>query len=66
MQGGEKLSWEQIRTLLAAVDEAHDTRSGAATRKILEREFSEFGKHEYQRWEAISVAHRYRLRNSTS
>lgn len=52
--------------LLAAVDEAHDTLSGPATRKILEREFDEFGKHEYQRLAQISVAHLYRLRQSTS
>ena len=52
--------------LLAAVDEAHDTLSGPATRKILEREFHEYGKHEYQRLTAISVAHLYRLRKSTS
>ena len=43
--------------LLAAVDEAHDTLSGPATRKILEREFSEFGKREYAGLAGISVAH---------
>ena len=52
--------------LLAAVDEAHDTLSGPATRKILEREFSEFGKPEYARVAQISVAHLYRLRQSKS
>jgi len=52
--------------LLAAVDEAHDTLSGPATRKILEREFNEFGKHEYAGLAAISVAHLYRLRQSKS
>ena len=31
---------------LAAVDEAHDTMSGPATRKILEREFGEYGNRE--------------------
>lgn len=49
---------------LAAVDEAHDTMSGPATRKILEREFSEYGKSEYERLACISVAHLYRLRKS--
>ena len=52
--------------LLAAVDEAHDTLSGPATRKILEREFSEFGKGEYAGLAEISVAHLYRLRQSKS
>ena len=52
--------------LLAAVDEAHDTLSGPATRKILEREFVEFGKRDYQRLAGISVAQLYRLRQSKS
>ena len=52
--------------LLAAVDEAHDTLSGPATRKILEREFTEFGKGDYQRLAQISVAQLYRLRHSKS
>lgn len=49
---------------LAAVDEAHDTMSGPATRKILEREFNEYGRREYERLAGISVAHLYRLRKS--
>ena len=48
--------------LLAAVDEAHDTLSGPATRRILEREFKEFGHQEYDRLAGISVAQIYRLR----
>jgi transposase InsO family protein len=48
--------------LLAAVDEAHDTLSGPATRRILEREFEEFGHQEYERLAGISVAQIYRLR----
>lgn len=51
---------------LAAVDEAHDTMSGPATRKILEREFGKYGKKEYERLACISVAHLYRLRASKS
>ena len=51
---------------LASVDEAHDTMSGPATRKILEREFGEYGKSEYERLASISVAHLYRLRKSKS
>ena len=52
--------------LLASVDEAHETLSGPATRKILERELAEFGKSEYERLAQISVAHLYRLRHSKS
>ena len=33
--------------LLAAVDEAHATLSGPATRRILEREYQQYGKPEY-------------------
>jgi transposase InsO family protein len=50
--------------LLAAVDEAHDTLSGPATRRILEREYQAYGKPEYARLAGISVAHLYNLRNS--
>jgi transposase len=50
--------------LLAAVDEAHGTLSGPATRKILEREFHDFGDARFQRLAAISVAHLYNLRRS--
>jgi hypothetical protein len=35
--------------LLAAVDEAHETLSGPATKRILEREYHEYGKPEYER-----------------
>ncbi len=40
--------------LLAQVDEAHETLSGPATRRILQREFQEYGKREFQRLAAIS------------
>jgi transposase InsO family protein len=50
--------------LLAAVDEAHETLSGPATRRILEREVQLYGKQEYVRLAAISVAHLYNLRKS--
>jgi transposase InsO family protein len=50
--------------LLAAVDEAHGTLSGPATRKILEREWHDFGDTRFQRLAAISVAHLYNLRRS--
>ena len=31
------------------VNEAHETLNGAATKKVMEREFSEYGKAEYER-----------------
>ena len=49
--------------LLARVDEAHETLSGPATRRILEREYQDHGKPEYQRLASISVAHLYNLRH---
>ena len=48
--------------LLAKVDEAHETLSGPATKKILEREFGEYKKADYKRLAGISVAHIYNLR----
>jgi transposase InsO family protein len=50
--------------LLAEVDRAHERLSGPATRRILEREYKEFGKQEFQRLAAISVSHLYNLRRS--
>jgi transposase InsO family protein len=50
--------------LLAYVDKAHENLSGPATRRILEREYREYGQAAYQRLADISVAHLYRLRNS--
>ena len=48
--------------LLATVDEAHESLSGPATRRILQREYRDYGKPEYQRLAAISVSHLYNLR----
>ena len=48
--------------LLAEVDEAHETLSGPATRKILQREFGHYGGPQYKRLAGISVAHIYNLR----
>jgi transposase InsO family protein len=50
--------------LLASVDEAHETLSGPATQKILQRECYDFGDRRYQRLARISVAHLYRLRRT--
>ena len=52
--------------LLAYVDKAHGNLSGPATKRILNREFQEFGIAAYQRLAGISVAHLYRLRNSAA
>jgi len=51
--------------LLATVDAAHENLSGPATRRILEREYRQYGKLEYQRLAAISVAHLYNLRKQS-
>ena len=49
--------------LLASVDEAHETLSGPATRRILEREHLVYKRPEYARLAGISVAHLYNLRH---
>ena len=48
--------------LLAKVDEAHETLSGPATKKILEREFQQYQQAAYEQLATISVAHIYNLR----
>jgi transposase InsO family protein len=48
--------------LLARVDEAHETLSGPATKKILEREWEIYKHADYERLATISVAHIYNLR----
>jgi transposase InsO family protein len=50
--------------LLAQVDEAHETLSGPATQKILQRELHEFHDPRYERLARLSVAQLYRLRKS--
>jgi transposase InsO family protein len=50
--------------LLASVDEAHETLSGPATCRILQREFREYGDARFERLAKLSVAHLYRLRRS--
>ena len=49
---------------LAALDAAHDTLSGPATQKLLQRAYDEFGDKAYERLARISVAQLYRLRQS--
>jgi hypothetical protein len=50
--------------LLAAVDEAHETLSGPATQKILQRGYYDFHDSSFANLARISVAHLYRLRAS--
>jgi len=50
--------------LLAAIDTLHETLSGPATQKILQRALHEFGETKFQRLAEVSVAQLYRLRNS--
>jgi hypothetical protein len=50
--------------LLAYVDQSHGNLSGPATKRILEREYREYGQSVYERLAGISVAQVYRFRNS--
>jgi transposase InsO family protein len=50
--------------LLAAVDEAHDTLSGPATQKLLQRARYNFQEVQYTRLAELSVAQLYRMRKS--
>jgi len=50
--------------LLAYVDKSHGNLSGPATKRILEREYSQYGQAAYERLAGISVAQIYRFRGS--
>src|SRR5579863_1106288 len=50
--------------VLAAVDQAHETLSGPATQKILQRAWHEFHDAQCERLARLSVAQLYRLRKS--
>ena len=50
--------------LLASLDEAHETLSGPATKKLLQRAWYNFNDRRYQSLARISVGHLYRLRAS--
>lgn len=50
--------------LLAGLDAAHETLSGPATKKLLQRACYNFGDRRYQNLACISVAQLYRLRAS--
>lgn len=51
-------------TLLCTTDNAHSRLNGNATKKILEREYTQFGHLEYANISKISVPHLYRLRGT--
>ncbi len=48
------------------MDRAHERLSGPATRRVLEREYREYGRPEYARLAEISVAHLYNLRRTAA
>ena len=48
--------------LLAMVDTLHDTLSGPATQKLLQRAYHDFKESKFQRLAKVSVAQLYRLR----
>ena len=50
--------------LLGAVDDAHGTLSGPATRKLLQRAYEDFADARYERLARLSVAQLYRFRQS--
>lgn len=50
--------------LLAYVDRMHGTLSGPATRRILQREYAEYGQSAYQRLSGTSVSQIYRFRQT--
>ena len=50
--------------LLARVDAAHEDLSGPAICRILQREYTVYGKAEFERLAGLSVSHLYNLRRS--
>lgn len=48
------------------MDEAHERLSGPATRRILKREYNEYGQPAYERLATISAAQIYRLRKGAA
>jgi transposase InsO family protein len=48
--------------VLAHTDSLHDTLSGPATKKLMERAYRVFGEQRYERLATISVGHLYNLR----
>lgn len=52
--------------LIAKTDEAHQTLSGATTKKLFERAYRIYEDKSYERLSTISVSHIYNLRKSTT
>jgi hypothetical protein len=50
--------------LLAYVDKSHGNLSGPATKRVLEREYNQYGQAAYERLAGLSVAQIYRFRGS--
>ena len=50
--------------LLAEVDETLGELSGPATRRVMQREFEEYGRRSFERLAGLSNSHLYRLRGS--
>ena len=63
-QGFERLYTVEDISLLASLDERHNTLSGPATKKLCERAYALFKQTQSQRLAGISVAHLYNLRKS--
>jgi transposase InsO family protein len=63
-EGFERLYTVEDISLLASLDERHNTLSGPATKKLCERAYALFKQTQYQRLAGISVAHLYNLRKS--
>lgn len=72
-----KVSWKPCRsngfmkkytaadiTLLAKMDERHDTPCGHSVKKLCERVYRVFDKHRYAKLAELSVPHLYNLRDS--
>ena len=63
---------DDVLSTLAPVDRAHEWLNGPSTRRVLQREYQEFGKIEYERLamcfqllhQGISASHIYNLRRS--
>lgn len=60
----KKIYGPQDVALLIKVDDAHERLSGKATKKILVREFKNYGKSDYENLSKISVSHIYNLRST--
>lgn len=65
VNGFETVYSKKDVSLLAKVDQRHDTPNGFMVKKLCERAYEEFDEEEYERLSKISVAHIYNLRKSS-